>query len=172
MPDQTFKQFYAEIVKLASLCQFDKDFCDADKIRVVDQLLLMKIVFESTDISAQRKLIEETDLTLASTIRIMETQKSLQKTADIFTETTGSSVQYVKRTKSQTLSCKTQSAPSPPNYLKPTRPTVSMCRRCGYNHSPDHRCLVAGKHCNFCDGTSHFERVCLKNEGNPNLPQT
>ena len=39
LPDQTFKQFAAEIVKLASLCQFDKDFCDANKIRVVDQLL-------------------------------------------------------------------------------------------------------------------------------------
>ena len=39
LPDQTFKQFSAEIVKLASLCQFDKDFCDANKIRVVDQLL-------------------------------------------------------------------------------------------------------------------------------------
>ena len=117
LPDQTFKKFYAEIVKLASLCQFDKDFCDADKIRVVDQLLLMKIVFGSNDISAQRKLIEETDLTLASAIRIMETFKLLQKTADIFTETTGPSVQYVKRTKSQNLDSTTQSAPSPPTYL-------------------------------------------------------
>ena len=162
LPDQTFKQFYAEIVKLASLCQFDKDFCDADKIRVVDQLLLMKIVFGSTDISAQRKLIEETDLTLASAIRIMETYESLQKTADIFTETTGPTVQYVKRTKSQTLDSKTQSAPSPPTYLKPTRPTVRICRRCGYNHSPDNRCPAEGKYCNFCHGIGHFERVCFK----------
>ena len=38
LPDQTFKQFYAEIIKLASLSQFDKDFCGADKIRVVDLL--------------------------------------------------------------------------------------------------------------------------------------
>ena len=60
----------------------------------------MKIVFGSTDISAQRKLIEETDLTLASAIQIIETYESLQKTADIFTETTGSSVQYVKRMRS------------------------------------------------------------------------
>ena len=79
LPDQSFKQFYAEIVKLASLCQFDKDFCDADKIRVVDQLLFMKIVFGSTDISVQRKLIQETDLSMAFAIRIMETYESLQK---------------------------------------------------------------------------------------------
>ena len=55
----------------------------------------MKIVFGSTDISAQRKLIEETDVTFASAKRISETYESLQKTADIFTETTGPSVQYV-----------------------------------------------------------------------------
>ena len=71
LSNQTFKQFYAEIVKLASLCKFHKNFCDTDKIRVVDQLLLMKIVSGSTDISAQRKLIEETDPTLVSAIRIM-----------------------------------------------------------------------------------------------------
>ena len=162
LPNQTFKQFYAEIVKLAFLCQFDKDFCDADKIRVVDQLLVMKIVFGTTDISAQRKLIEETDLTLASAIRITETYESLQKTADIFTETTGPTVQYVKRTKSPTLDSKTQSAPNPPTYLKPTKPTVRICRRCGYNHSPDHRCPAEGKHCNFCHGIGHFERVFFK----------
>ena len=162
MPDETFKQFFAEIAKLAFFCQFDKDFCHADKIRVVDQLLLMKIVFGSTDILAQRKLIEETDLTLASAIRIMETYESLRKTADIFTETTGPCVQYIKRTKSQILDSKTQSAPSPSTYLKLTRLTVPICRRCGYNHSPDHRCPAEGKHCNFCHGIGHFERVCFK----------
>ena len=51
LPNQTFKQFYSQIVKLASLCQFDKNFCDADKIRVVNQLLI-KTVFGSTEISA------------------------------------------------------------------------------------------------------------------------
>ena len=37
-----------------------------------------------------------------------------------------------------------------------------MCRRCGYNHSPDCRCPAEGKHCNFCHGIGHFERVCFK----------
>ena len=161
LPNQTFKQFYSQIVKLASLCQFDKNFCDADKIRVVNQLL-KKTVFGSTEISAQRKLIQETDLTLASGIRIIETYKSLQKTADIFTETTVPSVLCVKRSKSQTPNTKTQSAPSPPTHLKPTIHTVSMCRRCGYNHSPDHRCPAEGKHYNFCHGIGHFERVCFR----------
>ena len=66
------------------------------KFRVVGQLLLIKIVFGSTNISALIKLIEET---LTSTIRIVETHESLQKTADIFTMTTVPFVQYVKCTK-------------------------------------------------------------------------
>ena len=37
-----------------------------------------------------------------------------------------------------------------------------MCRRCGYNHSSDHRCPAEGKHCNFSHGIGHFERVCFK----------
>ena len=37
-----------------------------------------------------------------------------------------------------------------------------MCRRCGYNHSPYHRCPAEGKHCNFCHSIGHFERVCFK----------
>ena len=32
LPDQTFKQFYAETEKLVSFCQFDKNFCDSEKI--------------------------------------------------------------------------------------------------------------------------------------------
>ena len=73
-PDQTFRQFYVEIVKFASLVSFTKT-CDLNKIRIVDQLLLMKVVFGSTDISAQRKLIKETDLTA---IQIINPYESIQ----------------------------------------------------------------------------------------------
>ena len=54
--DQTFKQFYAEIVKPASMCEFGKDFCEDDKVRAVDQCLLMKLVLHTSDSTAQRKL--------------------------------------------------------------------------------------------------------------------
>ena len=58
--DQTFKQFYADIVKLAYMCEFDED----DKIRAVDQCLLMKLVLYTSDLTAQRKLMEVPDLDL------------------------------------------------------------------------------------------------------------
>ena len=77
LPGQTFKQFYAEIVKSALLCQFGNNFCGTDKIQEENQLLV-KVVYGSADISAQRKLIQKTDLTLASAIRFTESCQSLQ----------------------------------------------------------------------------------------------
>ena len=56
--DRTFKQFCAEIVEFASICRFGKDFCEDDKIRAVDQCLLMKLVLHSSDLIAQRKLMK------------------------------------------------------------------------------------------------------------------
>ena len=84
--DQTFKQFYAEIVKLASMCEFGKDFCEDDKIREVDQCLLMKLVLHTSDSIAQRKSIEVPDLDLPAAVRILDTYDSLQKTTNALTE--------------------------------------------------------------------------------------
>ena len=53
--DQTFKQFYAEIVKLASICEFGKDFWEDDKIRAVDQCLLMKLVLHTQAIQLPKE---------------------------------------------------------------------------------------------------------------------
>ena len=83
---QTFKQFYAEIVKFAPMCEFVKDFCEDDKIRAVDQCLLMKLVLHTSDSIAQRKLMEVPDLDLPAAVRILDTYDSLQKTTNALTE--------------------------------------------------------------------------------------
>ena len=75
--DQTFKQFYAEIVKLASMYEFGKDFCKDNKIRAVDQCLLMKLVLRTSDSIAQKKLMEVPDLGLPAAVRIIDTYDSL-----------------------------------------------------------------------------------------------
>ena len=67
--DQTFKQFYAEFVKLASMCYFGKDICEDDKIRAVDQCLLMKLVLHTSNSIAQRKLMEVPDSDLPAAMR-------------------------------------------------------------------------------------------------------
>ena len=68
-----------EIVKLASMCEFGKDFCEDDKIRAVDQCLLMKLVLHTSDSIAQRKLMKVPDLDLPAAVRILDTYDSLQK---------------------------------------------------------------------------------------------
>ena len=40
------------MVKLASMCKFRKDFCEDDKICVVDQCLLIKLVLYTSDLVA------------------------------------------------------------------------------------------------------------------------
>ena len=67
--DQTFKQFYAEIVKLASMCEFGKAFCEEDKIRAVDQCLFRKLALHTSDLIAQRKLMEVPGLDLPAAVR-------------------------------------------------------------------------------------------------------
>ena len=84
--DQTFKQFYAEIVKLASICEFGKNFCEDDKIRAVDQCLLIKRVLHTSDSIAQRKLMKVPDLDLPAAVRILDIYDSLQKTINALTE--------------------------------------------------------------------------------------
>ena len=83
-------EIYAEIVKLASMCEFinSKDFCEDDKIRAVNQRLLMKLVLHTSDSIAQRKLMEvpDLDLDLPAAVRILETYNSLQKTTNALTE--------------------------------------------------------------------------------------
>ena len=161
--DQAFKQFYAKIVKLASLCQFDQNFRNTGNIRVVAQLLLVKVVFESTDISAQRKLMEETDLTLACAI--YGDLLSITKKLLIF-------LQRPRFHLYSMLSARSHKLRTPKLRVLLVHPpvanllslTVPMSKQCNYNHFPDHRCPAEGKHFNFCHGIGHFERVCFQKQ--------
>ena len=102
--DQTFKQFYAEIVKLASMCEFGRDCCEHDKIRAVDQCLLIKLVLHTSDSIAQ-KLIEVPDLDLPAAVRTLETYDSLQKTTNALTENDFNAIgRIAKQFVTQTLS--------------------------------------------------------------------
>ena len=42
--EQSFRQFYAEIVEKASKCHFGKDYCNSDEQKAVDDRTLSKIV--------------------------------------------------------------------------------------------------------------------------------
>ena len=68
------------------MCEFGKDFCKDDKIRAVDQCLLMKLVLHTSNSIAQSKLMEVPDLDLPAAVRIVDTYDSLQKTTNALTE--------------------------------------------------------------------------------------
>ena len=123
--DQTFEQFYAEIVKLASMCEFGKNFCEDDKIRVVDKCLLMKLVLHTSDSIAQRKLMEVLDLDLPAAVRILDTYDLLQKTTIALTENDFDAIgRFAKQPVTQTSS----------GYRSTLSHQGRMCTRCGYMH--------------------------------------
>ena len=68
------------------MCEFGKDFCEDDKICVVDQYLLMKLVLHTSDSIAQSKLMEVPDLDLPATVRKLDTYDLPQKTTNALTE--------------------------------------------------------------------------------------
>ena len=156
--DQTFKQFYAEIVKLASICEFGKDFCEDDKIRAVDQCLLMKLVLHTSDSIAQRKLMEVPDLDLPADMRILDTYDSLQKTTNALTKNDFNAIgRIAKQPVTQTSS----------DYRSTLLHQSRICTRLGYMHDSLRKCSAKGQLCNFCRRAGHFEKMCFKKNRRP-----
>ena len=156
--DQTFKQFYAEIVKLASMCEFGKGFCEDDKIHAVDQCLLMKLVLYTSDSIAQRKLMEVPDLDLPAAVRILDTYDSLQKTINALTENDFNAIKRIaKQPVTQTSS----------GYRSTLSNQGRICTRCGYMHDSLPKCPAKQQLCNFCRRVGHFEKLCFKKNRRP-----
>ena len=86
--NQPFKLFCSELVILSSLCKHDKELCDADKQKLIDLLLLNKIIFSIQDRAAQNKLFEEKKLNLTKAIKIIEAYEEIQKTEETFASQT------------------------------------------------------------------------------------
>ena len=151
--DQIFKQFYAEIVKLASMCEFGKDFYEDDKIRAVDQYLLMKLVLHTSDSIAQRKLMEVPDLDLPAAVRIVNTYDSLQKTTNALTENNFNAIgRMAKQSVTKTSS----------GYPSALSNQVRICTRCDYMYDSLRICPAKGQLCNFSRRAGHFEKMCFK----------
>ena len=156
--DQTFKQFYAEIVKLASMCEFGKGFCEDDKIHAVDQCLLMKLVLYTSDSIAQSKLMEVPDLDLPTAVRILDTYDSLQKTTNALTENDFNAIERIaKQPVTQTSS----------GYRSTLSNQGRICTRCGYMHDSLRKCPAKEQLCNFCRRVGHFEKMCFKKNRRP-----
>ena len=83
-PDQSLSAFYSDLVNEINMCKFDQDFCDRDKQRVINLMLLFKLVFNSFNSKSRSKLFEEKKLTLEKAVQIIENQEALEKTENIF----------------------------------------------------------------------------------------
>jgi len=71
-------------------------FATTTKNRIIDQHLLIKLVFGTQDKLAQRKLMEEPNLDLATAVRIIETHEALLKTTNILDDKISATVTYTQ----------------------------------------------------------------------------
>ena len=138
-------------MKLASICEFGKDFCEDDKIRAFDQCLLMKLVLHTND--SITKLMEVPNLDLPAAVRVLETYDSLQKTTNALTENDFNAIgRTAKQPVTQTSS----------GYRSTLSNQGRICTRCGYMHDSLRKCPAEGQLCNFCRHVGHFEKMCFK----------
>ena len=164
--NQTFKQFYSELITLAGLCRFDENICAEDKQKVIDLFLLNKIVFDIKDNAAKKKLLEEKELTLVKAINLVETYEEVQKAEETisFAPTVCSAKNPKRNDKSAKLgySSKKQFAKTKSEFSQ------IICTKCGYTHRFQQTCPARDKKCNYCDVIGHFEKVCYKKARNAN----
>ena len=112
------------------MCEFGKGFYEDDKIRAVDQCLLMKLVLHTSDSIAQRKLMEVPDLDLPAAMKILNTYDSLQKTTNALTENDFNAIGRIAKqpvTKTSTLSNQGR-----------------IYTHCGYMHDSLRKCPAKG----------------------------
>ena len=163
--DQSFQQFYTELVTIISLCKFDEGICNDDKQRVLDLMLLNKIVFGLADCEVRKKLFEIKELDLTQAIKIIETHEELHKTDKAFNlarhensiMTSQNSSREINRIGKNNAQFDLKA-----KKLFKEKTFAQTCSKCGYKHENLSKCPAQGKICNYCGTIGHFKRMCRK----------
>ena len=134
--DQNLQNYYAELISVVHRCKFDDGFGDADKQRVVDLLVLNKLVFDTSNPKARSKLFEETELTLEKALKTIETYEALVKTENVFDGDGHSGVNAVRK-------------PNKPQKSGDRFDPKDSCGKCGRKkHKGEQKCPAKDSKCN------------------------
>ena len=161
-PDQDINVFYSNLVNEVNMCKFDEGFTDRDKQKVINLMLLIKLVFDSKNSNARSKLFEEKKLTLEKAINVLETHESLEKTEILFD---GQSKLSVFRRNPP----KGKKGSSGKSYQNQTHnqksDTQQTCDKCGKRvHKGEEKCPAYGTECKKCEKKGHWATVCRSSE--------
>ncbi len=167
---ETARQFYSTVAEIAEDCAFSKEFCENCKQKSVDQMILMKLVFDTTSDDARREILKKKDLKLEDAIAELETQENLMKTQSELQTNNPSVNRFQKPThrsssrgRMQNRQNEHQKSRNNQNRRSPSQST--KCYNCGQQrHSSMKQCPAKGKMCDECGRMNHFSRVCRTKE--------
>ena len=146
-PMQTLDQYYSELCKLASTCEFD-DRDKEIKVQVIQHCMSGRV---------RRKALRES-ITLKQIIDFARSIDLSEKQASTIENKHSDGINLISQHKSQPRA-KHMSHTHQTRHTQ--RQHAVMCRNCGleYPHV-DRPCPAKGKTCNLCHKENHFAKVC------------
>lgn len=168
---ESFDAFHAELVKMASLCEFGN---------LKDDLIKDRIICGVIDVRVKNRLLREEDLTLTKTIKICKAAEECNKnitTLQPNVEVQAMTSHHQKKTTTQnknknynnsgTVSYNSAVSRKPVNKVEynhyQRNKNKNKCGRCGYNH-PHGKCSAFGALCGKCNKYNHFTKMCRVRE--------
>ena len=130
--NETIAAFVAELRKLSEFCNF------RDKL---DEMLRDRIVCGINHLAMQRRLLSETDLTLAKTLEVAQGLEAAEKSSKVMQEVEQKPLVTVQRIQQQK-----------------TKP-IQNCYRCGGQHIAQ-TCFFRDKECHICHKRGHISKMC------------
>lgn len=157
-PNETFEMFHADLVKLASSC----DFGD-----MKNRLIQDRIICGLRDNSTKNRLLREENLDLQRTLKICRAAVEAQTQLKQLNMDPGPSDTVIaninKQRNTSQRSTTQQNTTNPNANRKPERASHNnnkrICIKCGYTHGYG-KCPAFGKMCNNCQKPNHFAKLC------------
>ena len=77
--DESVRQFYSSITEIAEDCEFATEFCTQCKQKSIDQMITMKMGFDTKSEEARKEMLTKKKLTLEMAIKELESEETISK---------------------------------------------------------------------------------------------
>ncbi len=145
-PGESFDTFLTDLKLKAKTCSFGV---------LQDSLIRDQVVFGISDKKVRERLLRETELTLAGTVKICHASELALQHAKTFGDGVRDSA-AVAAVYPRTDKRRRMQAKGP----KDANSETFSCKRCSTRHAPK-QCPAYGKVCNKCKGQNHYVKQCF-----------
>ena len=145
--EETVRQFYSSIAEIAEDCEFSREFCQQCKQKSIDQMITMKLVFDTKSSEARKEMLKKKNLTLEMAIEELESEETIRKAQN---ELQPQLVKRVHRDGSQSQRrVRSRNRSAGRNKGQGQTQGQEKCFNCGKaRHKEMQNCPARGKQCN------------------------